>query len=587
MNRLAELSKQRLAMLAIPVLLFTFLRLSPELDVQVWNLSWYTRLIQFYGGSFASLIALIAASFAGATLSEHVTPRSMFVKFAFVNISALLLISSIATPNVIISEPNSNAFIWSLRFAFPVGALFFFLATVQWSEAVSARLIKHHRLLWLVGIITLSVYTTIAFAYPAPLEKLNAFTPVLPQILATLAILLLIVAAWRTWALDSFDAEQIKGRLALVLIFLAEAQAFQIFGIPGRYSWLLYQPITIIALLFAVSAILSSFESARDLQFKQYFAAVGTIIIGGLSLVIGEIGTRWLTTGVNRTAVITLVIIQGALSFLVLYAIVLYLNRLITERTLALRHEQRLRNELTQLIVHDLKSPLSVITSGINLLRKGNLGSVSTTQNRLLSSLEQSGQHILYMIDDLLDVERLEAGALTLQYGNLTVNRMLQSVMDKYEIIASTRKQQLTLFYPPGLPSVRVDKRLLERVFNNLLTNALKFTPEEGHIDIHISIEGEYLVVKVADNGPGVPNEDKERIFEKFAQVKGTERRGAGLGLTFCKMVIEAHNGHLTVEDSVLGGALFKMQLPIPAQPDMETAVSSELPDRDWSLETP
>jgi signal transduction histidine kinase len=589
MNSVAKLSKGRLiqtAVLAVPLLFFIFLRFSPDLDVQVWSLSWYTRLIQFYAASFASLIALIAASFAGTTLSEKATPRSLFVTFAFINISALLLMSSIATPNVIISETNNDAFIWSLRFAFPLGAFFFFLASVPWSEEISTNIIRRRRLLWLIGTIVLSTYAAIAFGYPQPLQKLNGYAPLLPQILAGTAIALLCVAALRTYRSESHELAWVKGRLALVLVLLAEAQLFQAFGTPGRYSWLLYHPVTLVALLIAVSAILSSFESAQDLQFKQYFAAVGSIVIGGLSLAIGELGTRWLTSGVNRTTVITLVFIQGTLSFLVLYAIVLYLNRLITERTLALRREQRLRNELTQLIVHDLKSPLSVITSGINLLSKGNLGPVSTIQNRLLSSLEQSGQQILYMIDDLLDVERLEAGVLTMQYGNLSVSRMLQGVIDKYQIVASAHKQQLTLSYPPGLPSVRADKRLLERVFNNLLTNALKFIPEAGHIDIYVSIEGEYLVVKVADDGPGVPNKDKERIFEKFAQVEGTERRGAGLGLTFCKMVIEEHNGILAVEDSMMGGALFKVQLPIPVQPDMETAVSSDLPDRDWFLET-
>ena len=575
------------AVLAVPILLFIILRFSPDLDVQVWRLSWYTRLIQFYAGSFASLIALLAAFFAGTTLSEKASPRSMFTTFAFVNISALLLISSIATPSIIISDNNSDAFIWSLRFAFPLGAIFFYLATVRWSEKNSKIIVSCNKLLWIIGILILALYTTIAFVSPQWLRSLNSTITILPQLLAIFSIALLSIAAWRTWKLDWAENSQIKYRLAIVLVLLAEAQIFQAFGATGRYSWLLYHPVILVALLIAVSAILSSLESAKDIQFNQYFFIVGVIVIGGLSLIIGELGTRWLTAGVNRTSVIGLVLVQGTLSFIVLYVIVLHLNRLIQERTAALRHEQYLRNELTHLIVHDLKSPLSVIISGINLLTKGHLGSLSVTQDRLLSNLENSGHQILYMINDLLDVERMETGALTLQPSHVSLSKMLQDSIDEQKIVAGTHKQALTLSYPPALPSVKVDKRLLQRVVNNLLTNALKFTPEGGQIKVSLLEECGYLIMKVADDGPGVPEADRERIFEKFAQVKGTERRGAGLGLTFCKMVIEAHNGLLSIEDSELGGAMFKVQLPLPPPFELEPATPQKYGDSDLSLETP
>ncbi len=575
------------AVLALPLLLFTLLRLFSDLDTQAWGLSWwYTRLIQFYTGSFASLIALIAASFAGSTLGNKTSPRSMFTTVAFVNISAFLLISSIATPTVIVPGKNNDAFIWSLRFAFPAGALFFYLATVRWRVDISNRIVSYNRLLWVIGILTLVSYATIAFGFPQWFRVLDFLVPVLPQILAIVAITLLLAAAWRTWQSDWVENDQVKHRLAIVLILLAEAQIFQAFGTPGQFSWLLYHPTILVALLFAVSAILFSFELAQDIQFNQYFFIVGIIVIGGLSLIIGELGTRWLNDGVNRTSVIGMVLVQGALSFIVLYVIVLYLNRLIQERTAALRHEQYLRNELTHLIVHDLKSPLSVITSGINLLTKGHLGSLSATQGRLLSSLENSGQQILYMINDLLDVERMETGALTLQLSHVSMPKLLQDLVNAQQIVARTHKQTLSLSYPSALSSVRVDKGLLQRVVNNLLTNALKFTPEDGQIKVSMLEENGYLLLQVADDGPGVPEADRERIFEKFGQVKGTERRGAGLGLTFCKMVIEAHDGMLAVEDSELGGALFKVWLPLPPPLEIEVAASQKYGDSDWSLET-
>ena len=265
------------------------------------------------------------------------------------------------------------------------------------------------------------------------------------------------------------------------------------------------------------------------------------------------------------------------------------MNRLINERNEALRREQHLRSELTQLIVHDLKSPLTVILSGMNLLRKENLGSLSETQKRLLVNLEKSGDDILHMINDLLDVERLEAGALTLQKSLIDAPTLLHSQLEENQILASTHKQTLTFSHDANLPQIRVDKGLIIRVFANLLSNALKFTPEGGSVATFIACQNNQLVISIADSGPGVPPHERERIFEKFAQVEGGERRGAGLGLTFCKMVAEAHDGNLTVHDSELGGALFRLTLPFSEE---EATLSSDViapraTYNDWSLDTP
>jgi signal transduction histidine kinase len=299
----------------------------------------------------------------------------------------------------------------------------------------------------------------------------------------------------------------------------------------------MYHPLVIAALIVALSAILKSFQTSRDVQLSRYFFALGSILIAGLSLASVEIGFRWLSTGsgVNRTSLIPLSIAQGTLSFIVLYVVVFYLNQLINERNDALRREQHLRGELTQLIVHDLKSPLTVILSGMNLLGKESLGALTETQKRLLANLEKSGEEILHMISDLLDVERLEAGALALQKSITNTVLLLQNQIDESKILASTNKQKLRFNYEANLPHVRVDKGLISRLFANVLSNALKFTPEGGKVKVYIARQENQLLITVADSGPGVPLHERERIFEKFAQVEGGERRGAGLGLTFCK----------------------------------------------------
>lgn len=573
-------------LLLFPLAIFALLKVSPHLNIQAWSISWYTGLVQFYAGSLASLIALIAALFIRSSSGEEVNPRTLFITFAFVNMSALFLISSIATPDILISN-NEGTFNWSLRFAFPAGAVFFFLANIRWSDRARLVIAQYYRVLWIMGGVILTLYVIAAFGFLEVSRTLSRYISFLPNGLAIGAISLLLISAWRTKRIDWSEDSQINDdHLAIVLVLLAEAQLFQTFGRYGRFDWLLHHPVMLVALMVAIFAIISTLQASGEIKFNRYFAALGSILVAGLSLLIGELGTHWITGGVNRTLVVPLILVQGALNFFVLYFIVVYLDKLIEERTAALRHEEHLRSELTQLIVHDLKSPLSVITSGINLLNKGNLGSLSVTQTRLLANLEQSGEHILQMIDDLLDVERLEGGKLNLQESTVNLVTMLREAVDDLQIVASPHKQSLTLTPAAGIPCIRVDKRLLWRVINNLIGNALKFTPENGRVNISADVVDSYLEVSFADNGPGIPEEERERIFEKFAQVKGSERRGAGLGLTFCKMVVEAHGGTLVVGESDLGGALFQMRLPLPPPPDeAESSISPRLTERDLKLE--
>ncbi len=572
--------------LIIPLIAFVILKSSVDQNGIVWSLSWYTRIFQFYAGSFASLMAIIVALFSSNAYKRK-TPRAMFIMFAFVNMSALFLISSIATPGVLLPEYRLEAFLWSLRFAFPVGAIFFSLANVHWEKRPQYIQYLNTRIIGLVSIIFLTTFSIIAFAWPAPLIFLNQFTPQLPMLMAIFTVILFAFAVYRTWFHGWENDTRIDQKLTSIFILFAQAEIFQTFGTPGGFSWLLYHPMVLSALMLATYAILSEFESSSELQINRYFAVVGSLLIAALSLIFGELGSQFLRDNLTRTSIVTLVLAQSIVSFCILYIIVFYLNKLIRERNIALKREQYLRSELTQLIVHDLKSPLTVITSGMNLLRKGNLGGVTETQGRLINNLEQSGKQILFMIDDLLDVERIEAGVLTLQRTNINIIKLLQETVTNYQVVASTNKQGLEFISSQSREVVSADKRLLERVFHNLLSNALKFTPENGTISVSAQVDEGFFMVCVDDTGPGIPESERERIFEKFAQVERVERRGAGLGLTFCKMVIETHGGNLVVNDSPMGGAQFCMTLPLPPEPDPMDDLNLSLSDSDLGFETP
>jgi len=235
---------------------------------------------------------------------------------------------------------------------------------------------------------------------------------------------------------------------------------------------------------------------------------------------------------------------------------------------LAIRYqkEKRHRSELTQLIVHDLKSPLTIVISGLDLLNKGNLGTVTEIQGGLISNLEHCSHEVLRLVDDMLDVERLEEGVLTVQRFPYDISLILKEQVAKLQILAEKHEQTLTLTTPDELPKIDIDQELIRRVIHNLISNALKFTPNGGKVSIDATRSGKSISIRIADSGPGIPPRERQRIFEKFAQLNSDRRRGKGLGLTFCKMVVDAHEGNLTVEDSPLGGALFKIQLPLSAK---------------------
>jgi signal transduction histidine kinase len=231
------------------------------------------------------------------------------------------------------------------------------------------------------------------------------------------------------------------------------------------------------------------------------------------------------------------------------------------------QREKRQRTELTQLIVHDLKSPLTIVISGLDLLNRGSLGEITATQHRLLGNLEHCSHEVLRLVDDMLDVERMEEGVMPLHRSDIDLMPLLRELIAELQILADRHRQRLEFSAPESLPLAFVDQDLITRVVHNLVSNALKFTPDDGKIAVQISAERASIVLTIADSGPGVPPKERQRIFDKFAQLDTKNRRGKGLGLTFCRMAIEAHQGTLTVENSPLGGALFKISLPCEATP--------------------
>ena len=223
------------------------------------------------------------------------------------------------------------------------------------------------------------------------------------------------------------------------------------------------------------------------------------------------------------------------------------------------------RRQLTEMIVHDLRSPLTAILSSLKILNEtAILGPESPVARQALSVSHRSCQQMLGLVNSLLDIARLETGEMELCLKPVSLEALCQDLLATYVHEANEQGVILKNRFAPALPLIEADEEKLTRVLANLLDNALKFTPAGGQVDLTIEPEAESILITVSDTGPGVPEDFREGIFERFAQVPGTSgrRHGTGLGLAFSKLAVEAHSGSIWVEENPEGGSRFRIRLP-------------------------
>jgi signal transduction histidine kinase len=223
---------------------------------------------------------------------------------------------------------------------------------------------------------------------------------------------------------------------------------------------------------------------------------------------------------------------------------------------------EELRDALIHMIVHDLRTPLTSIIGGLQTIIDTDFDP-DLTQEFTASALS-SANVLLEMVNTLLDVNKMESGQMTLDLAPLDVGAVTQAAVSQVADLARSREQQLVTRADGGCDGLMADSDKTRRVMVNLLSNAIKFTPDGGRIELSATCDDEGLVISVSDNGPGIPEEYRERIFEKFGQVAGRKSKlpSTGLGLTFCKMVAEAHGGRIWVESVVGEGSTFRVLLP-------------------------
>ncbi|HWQ18327.1 MAG TPA: PAS domain-containing sensor histidine kinase [Methanotrichaceae archaeon] len=222
--------------------------------------------------------------------------------------------------------------------------------------------------------------------------------------------------------------------------------------------------------------------------------------------------------------------------------------------------------EFISLASHEMRTPLSVINSYLELFADGALGVLTESQNRKLQIIQAQNDRLISIVDTLLDVYDVDVKNLLMQTEPVDLAMVARSALDGVSRLAGFKEHRLNLTAESGLPSVAGDERRLYQAFYNILTNAVKYTPDNGMIEIRIWREGSSVLTAIIDNGKGIPEKNQERIFKPFFIGEdgslAREDRRMGLGLALVKRIIEAHRGRIWIESKVGKGSTFYIALP-------------------------
>ncbi len=227
-----------------------------------------------------------------------------------------------------------------------------------------------------------------------------------------------------------------------------------------------------------------------------------------------------------------------------------------------------LKSEFVSKVSHELRTPLTSIMGAADNLLDGIAGPLDERPRAYLARIKENGDRLLRLINELLDLARIEAGKEEIRATRFRLDSLIQETLETLKPVADERGVALAVPGPPPLV-IRADRDKISRVLINLIHNGIKFTPSGGRVEIRASDEGDWVTVAIHDSGVGIPSGEIERIFDKFHQVRGARGRGAassGLGLPISRQLVEMHGGRLTAESGEGRGSTFTMVLPVSAR---------------------
>ena len=229
------------------------------------------------------------------------------------------------------------------------------------------------------------------------------------------------------------------------------------------------------------------------------------------------------------------------------------------EKTLAIK------NEFTSTVSHELRTPLAISKQALSLMLREKVGALTKKQKEIAVMADSNLDRLGILINDILDIQRLEAGRLELKKEDVEIVGIVRENCKAWELAAKGQKIHLSAATPDHSVILKIDPLRFIQILSNLINNAIKFTPEDGRVDIAVSEAAEAVRFSVTDTGTGIAQEDIPKLFQKFKQigrVSGAGAKGTGLGLSIAKSLVELHGGKISVESQLGKGSVFSFTIP-------------------------
>jgi NtrC-family two-component system sensor histidine kinase KinB len=229
-----------------------------------------------------------------------------------------------------------------------------------------------------------------------------------------------------------------------------------------------------------------------------------------------------------------------------------------------LKELDRLKSEFVMAASHELKTPLTSIGMSISLLKEKSMDKLDSKGSDLLNAADEEVQRLKALVNDLLDISRIEAGKMPIDFNSVSVELIFEKAVGVLKNQADEKNIELSYNLPSDLPAIEADVNKITWVLTNLISNSLRYTDANGYIKLTAELAGSQIYISVADNGAGIPYKYQSRIFDKFVQVK-TEKAlgGSGLGLAICKEIVRAHGGTIWVDSEPGKGSTFTFTVPV------------------------
>jgi len=247
-------------------------------------------------------------------------------------------------------------------------------------------------------------------------------------------------------------------------------------------------------------------------------------------------------------------------------------TRELTEALEQLEIASKHKSDFLANMSHELRTPLNAILGYTELILDNIYGDVPEKIQEILERLEQNGRHLLGLINDVLDLSKIEAGQLILSLNDYSMQEVIQTVFTSVESLAAEKNLALKVSISSDLTTGMGDEQRIAQVFLNLVGNAIKFT-EEGEVEVEVTTSNDTFLISVSDTGPGLSEADQKMIFEEFRMADSSSTRkkgGTGLGLSISKRIIEMHGGRIWVESSLGKGSTFRFTLPVRVERQKE-----------------